>query len=464
MKTFKTGIAAVVMMMAATACGPTGQQECPAVACTLACENGFQQGEDGCDICACEGGNNTSSGGSSGSTSGGSSGMTSSSSGGIVCPQLECPEWAPCYGPVATDEQGCPTCGCAPQACADISDEATCNNTPGCVAVIFAADGQSNDEPTSPPPRAVQCCVDGPNGVDCGGTEPSCFGAWLDQAGQCRGPADGSLPAECCGNPNNVCYDDNECAPGLRCELRDCPPCLDEPNAVCDVVCLGQCVPAEPVQACWSSDDCSAGFTCDLVNYCESACGPGDEACPAVCLGRCVPTEDPCAVVRCGNGDQCVACGPNEDCTAKCVPQVPHACLAILCAPDTQCVACEANEDCVAKCVAVEPQDCRSSLWCGEGAECVPVTECNGGAACLCNINDPSCTCPPPDEPTCNTQWVCQPVTPQDPCTVLTEEECQYDHDQCSPQYATACPACAPGQTDCNRECFTSYAGCFSVN
>lgn len=77
-----------------------------------------------------------------------------------------------------------------------------------------------------------ETCVDDPNdgcdpskgGADCSGIcvpdmppyppPPSCWGAWLDQNGLCRTPADGVYPPECCAGPK---CGDARCAQGQVC-------------------------------------------------------------------------------------------------------------------------------------------------------------------------------------------------------------------------------------------------------
>jgi hypothetical protein len=98
--------------------------------------------------------------------------------------------------------------------------------------------GPSTCQPKAPPPPpAKQCggfagipcganeeCVDDPTdscdpkngGAECGGIcqpkappppppPPACSGAWLDQNGTCRTPADGVYPASCCAGQSTPC-------------------------------------------------------------------------------------------------------------------------------------------------------------------------------------------------------------------------------------------------------------------
>jgi hypothetical protein len=79
---------------------------------------------------------------------------------------------------------------------------------------------------------ADEICVDDPNdgcdptkgGADCSGTcqkkptnpPPACFGAWLDQNGTCRTPADGVYPDSCCAGMTTDCGP-SKCGVGETC-------------------------------------------------------------------------------------------------------------------------------------------------------------------------------------------------------------------------------------------------------
>ena len=85
-------------------------------------------------------------------------------------------------------------------------DSADCASTQECgpkFCLMFCAFGDpfccgpSTCQPKAPPPSA-------------------CFGAWLDQFGGCRGPADGGLAASCCAGLSNPCGA-NSCGVGKVC-------------------------------------------------------------------------------------------------------------------------------------------------------------------------------------------------------------------------------------------------------
>ena len=169
-----------------------------------------------------------------------------------------------------------------------------------------------------------------------------------------------------------------------------------------------------------------------------------------------------------------MACDPAEDCVVKCVP-FTQDCRSTGCGPQETCQpsvcatlqACDCdpridfNCNCgcpdVWACVPDQTgEDCRVS-GCGMGQTCEPVTYCTGGG-CACPFNDPTCDCPPPPPPECFTAYQCVGV---DPCSRLSEEECNYDFDLCTSIYVTACPPCV--DMGCEIACTAQYAGCVSI-
>lgn len=105
--------------------------------------------------------------------------------------------------------------------------------------------GPSTCQPKAPAPKTcggfagLPCgpneqCVDDPNdscdptkgGADCSGIcvpatpppppPPSCWGAWLDQLGTCRTPADGVYPDSCCAGQTHPCGP-SQCGVGEAC-------------------------------------------------------------------------------------------------------------------------------------------------------------------------------------------------------------------------------------------------------
>ncbi|MBI5496380.1 MAG: hypothetical protein HY904_15260 [Deltaproteobacteria bacterium] len=515
----------------------SGGQACPEVLCDLYCERGFATGADGCPSCACQGG-----------------GGSTSSSGGNVCPAIACD--ARCAAGFRADPTGCPTCECLPGSCDAIFDISQCQDTAGCVPVYFEGGEPvpATGERSPSPDAAFQCCTQADDGVYCGSQPPpvescwsdadcragqvcdmvnycesacpvdsnggdtacpavclgrcvvqdECWGAWNDQWGNCRGPADGTLPSYCCGwtecrvdvdcgagqvclggtcTTNEACFA-ADCGPGYTC--RACEPNMD---------CVFQCVPQDcRVSGCGWGEECQVQSEC-IPLPCDCPVDPdaGACACAAQCseTAVCVPSTNDCRTTGCGYGESCqvfeacpeIGCDcvdGSTDCTcpmptcevyAQCVPdvqdcrttgcgfgetcQVFEACPAIACdcpadSPDCRCAMppCEVTAQCVP-----DAQDCRTA-GCAAGETCQEQTFCMGGG-CACPAGDPNCQPPAPE---CTTAFVC---VAEDPCSRLTETECALDHDLCSPVYATECPPCY--DQGCMAPCTSTYAGCATI-
>lgn len=108
-----------------------------------------------------------------------------------------------------------------PGACLDDADCGTGEFCPKfCLMYCEVNDpfccGVGSCQPSAPPPPPPP-------------PPPSCWGAWLDQNGLCRTPADGVYPDECCAGPT---CGNAQCAAGEVC----CNPLLDlctKPGEVC---------------------------------------------------------------------------------------------------------------------------------------------------------------------------------------------------------------------------------------
>lgn len=140
-----------------------------------------------------------------------------------------------------------------------------------CLAIACPDECQSNDDCA-----ADESCVAG----DC--VADACWGAFRDQSGLCRDPADGVYDDSCC-EPLS-CADDRDCKEGTHCEGSSvCPE---------DVVCVwegepGICVPDV---ACFSSQDCGESQYCSVEDGdCKSPCDDDADMCETVCVGVCLP-------------------------------------------------------------------------------------------------------------------------------------------------------------------------------
>jgi Cys-rich repeat protein len=151
------------------------------------------------------------------------------------------------------------------------------------------------------------------------------------------------------------CESDAECPDGQVCELFptwECDPNVDFCPMPPEFVAGGIC--AEPVQGCYSDDDCNPGESCHFQPW---DCAD-DMACPAVEQGVCVPDTGSC------NSD--LDCNPGEVCEWRDVPCDGDVCAAIA---ESVCVPAEPN--------------CYSDFDCNPGDICQWVDfECPPGALC----------------------------------------------------------------------------------
>ena len=400
------------------------------------------------------------------------SSTSSSSSGGTQCPALACDMFR-CEGQPAVDENGCPTCGCEPDptpACGAIVDEESCRTATGCV-VVYSGGGAPEAEPVRRPDDGFQCCTIDGDTVRCDGTPSTCMAdadcgagmvcsfdvpctssCWTDgDEVRCTGVCPGQ-----CVVPSGDCRDVG-CETGFSCQemAYDCAVPPSEAGDPTTVDCGGgsvfQCVPTDC--RAWG---CGEGMECqELLVNCGGANPDGDDM-PTNCMGgsvfECVVTD--CRATGCEQGSACeeivLPCLGAEDSDPSTCPVafacVPDGCAAALCEAGTTCVACDDTMDCDIQCV---PADCRA-------------TGCDAGFACQEMAYD--CAVMPDEsgDGDCGgpSTFACVPV---DACAALTETECAYDADLCSPVYVSQCSRCA-GDERCGGECETTYAGCQSVD
>lgn len=339
------------------------------IACPdLECPEGFKVDKSGCAICECV---------------------------GEVPPVNECFSDADCpagefcafemvpmtdafYAPCEPDASGAEYCGAPRQAgecrpievlpCAGL-DEWTCIQTRGCQPVYegtcdrCAAEGCGD----------VACdvwfieCIEAP--VD------PCFGAWIDEFGGCRGPADGTLPAECCGQIG--CWSDADCPTGMVCAMTY--DAGGAPGAEGDalVAPMGWCV-AAPVD-CFSDFDCQPGYFCavppvdcggPIDSNGDGVVDENDPPVDCIAAGVCVPIEpiDPCASLD----EQ--TCAATTGCLATYIDECTLCADGSLCDPVMPCTQVFAG------CVSIPlPTVCFSDEECGAGMVCsFDLTNCGG--------------------------------------------------------------------------------------
>jgi hypothetical protein len=113
--------------------------------------------------------------------------------------------------------------------------------------------------------------------VSCTTIVNECWGAWLDEFGNCRGPADGVLPDHCC--QQEICggIAGIPCPPGMRCKLDgDYPDASGHcvANDWCEVD--SDCDHLPMLMYCMGRYECQANtctFLCEWEQLCEDAGG-----------------------------------------------------------------------------------------------------------------------------------------------------------------------------------------------
>jgi hypothetical protein len=269
---------------------------CSAVACTLACQDGFQTGPDGCEICACN------------------------PPGPVQCGNTTCAAGQVCCDP------SCGICGSAGGACPAIACVPN-DAGPQCPAIACTLACQYGFQrgpdgceicACNPPPGPVQC---GPN--TCAAGEVCCN----ESCGICTAP-DGACTQQFCepldAGQGPVQCGPNVCASGEVCCNESCGICTP-PNGVCT---QQACAPA----------DAGTGTACGF-----NTCAPGTECCNPSC-GICVPPGFACT-------QQVCACPPVV-CTLACqygFQRGPDGCEICACAPPpVTCgsVTCGAGLEC----------------------------------------------------------------------------------------------------------------------
>lgn len=120
--------------------------------------------------------------------------------------QKQCLDTADCRADEACRPKAClmfcavgdPFC-CGPSTCMPKPAPKKCG---GIAAIPCGPNEECVDDPTD-------SCDPNAGGADCSGIckpkvspwPPACWGAWVDENGLCRTPADGVYPPECCGGP-----------------------------------------------------------------------------------------------------------------------------------------------------------------------------------------------------------------------------------------------------------------------
>ncbi|XP_043233379.1 keratin-associated protein 10-6-like [Amphibalanus amphitrite] len=231
---------------------------------------------------------------------------------------------------------------------------------------------------------------------------------------------------KCC---NNGCLDVctppclPECGPGRQCVLRKSAACLG----------LDCPPPPPPVPQCVLKDPCSvvrcaAGFQCVVENY-EAKCKkmePKPGTCPIndllpVILCPANATDHCSNDFECPSGQKCCSYGCKLNCVSACVP------------------ACGAGEQCVLPRQPCLGADCPLPTPACRPIDPCSVVDCRAGERCVVRNGTGRCEPPPPRPGQC-------PAAPDllTPC-VITDDACRSDQ-QCRP--GEKC--CSLG---CNKQC-----------
>lgn len=392
------GLAGLIALLAAAACGDDPKQPKPAQACDdVVCDTEHGMACDPVDgLCKCGG------------------------PGGLVCgeDQTCVVDPSPACVSNACDLQTCER----GQSCDPTDGECKCGNT-ACAADEECVQGIT--------------CVKGRlcEGVTCGEGE-TCDAA----DGQCK-----------CGSVNPVL-----CSFGETCQNDTCTP-----DACAGVNCGAgmECNPADGLCHCGSEAGpvCSSGQSC-VTDDTGSRCDGVDVCADAAnrCFGGtvCDPT-DPAGSCRCGGiGPTAPVCAPDQTCTSSGICAGGDKCLNVACTNGTSCdpedgackcggvggLTCAANQLCVLAnnnaacangCDALSPTACGAGEGCyfdasqrdfgsfcalagvtGEGGTCTAPTDCAAGLHCTAGTPNNKCLkyCDAAANTGCNANQACVQV------------------------------------------------------
>ncbi len=279
---------------------------------------------------------------------------------GGECALVKCS--ADCGAPgYKLDSSGCQTCDCNPPQCTQVAscakscgtkvDANGCtvcdctSRTTSCLKDSECPAGNvcNTSDYCDPPPGcdpAVGCpavCY----GRCVASTTNVCTGAGYDRAGNCVGPADGLLPAECCKGLRNPCE-------GAK--LDSSGACYGVDGTVVSPLCCK----IKP-------DPCAGASWNPRGGYCA---GPDDGALPAECCKQ---------PAQCGDGSVTYCDRPNTACASPLVS-----------APYKNCLACFDPKTCERQCHA--DSDCDAGLSCqlDQNDPCNTVADCSREGVSTC--------------------------------------------------------------------------------
>jgi len=236
-------------------------------------------------------------------------------------------------------------------------------------------------------------CANKPCGATCSTCDPSSMGCtadpvakYCDQQGGC------GLAYPVCDAPGE-CVNDADCS--MQVSLAPCEICPDGTYACPQVYCdQGQCVGSFPGcqgGGCEMDADCpQAGAPCQMCPDGTTSC-PSSQCINGMCAGS-FPgcgTYDPCAGLACG--DYCSPCPPDDP----------------MCASIAVVMYCNADGSC-----DTTPPECGPSEGCMTQNDCPQSEACvlcgnNTCAEIDCLQNKCVFTCPPVEEPQCQSAMDC---------------------------------------------------------
>lgn len=181
-----------------------------------------------------------------------------------------------------------------------------------------------------------------------------------------------------------VCDNESDCGPGLRCVVPDIFVCPDT-----DAPTEGICVP-EKDEGCWSNNDCPFNLRCASEEICVDPAGCADSHYAGFCdtfpqEGDCCVSHADCASDHeCRNNNTTATCPPNA--TAVCVPKptLGEECYNYFDCPAglvcNNAFICACNARCwrsrMGDCALPSEQYCNADTDCGTDSTCARDWEC----------------------------------------------------------------------------------------